>query len=89
MGRDDPAYARMIDAFDDGTSRFHDAWAIVHGELPQPATFNVHEKYKADSVPVACDFVFVSDEVAARVSDVRVDGDTRLSDHQPVVVTLD
>jgi len=79
----------MIDAFDDGTSRFHDAWAIVHGELPQPPTFNVHDKYAADSVPVACDFVFVSDEVAQRVRDVRVDGDTRFSDHQPVVVTLD
>ena len=89
MGRDDPAYVRMIDAFDDGTSRFHDAWAIVHGELPQPPTFNVHEKYASDSMPVACDFVFVSDEVAPRVRDVRVDGDTRFSDHQPVVVTLD
>jgi endonuclease/exonuclease/phosphatase family metal-dependent hydrolase len=60
MGRDDPAYVRMIDAFDDGTSRFHDAWAIVHGELPQPPTFNVHEKYATESVPVACDFVFAA-----------------------------
>ena len=89
LGRDDPGYARMLDAYDDGTSRLHDAWALVHGALPQPPTFNVHEKFAETSVPVACDFVFVSDEVAARVRDIRVDGDTRLSDHQPVVVALD
>ncbi len=89
LGPDDPGYARMIDAYDDGTSLLHDAWAIVHGAAPQPATFNVHEKYADDSVPLACDFVFVSDEVAARVRDVRIDVETRLSDHQPVVVALD
>jgi endonuclease/exonuclease/phosphatase family metal-dependent hydrolase len=89
LGRDDAGYARMLDAYDDGTSRLHDAWSIVHGALPQPPTFNVHEKYADDSVPVACDFVLVSDEVAPRVRGIRVDGDTRLSDHQPVVVVLD
>jgi endonuclease/exonuclease/phosphatase family metal-dependent hydrolase len=89
LGRDDPGYARMLDAYDDGTSRLHDAWEIVHGAAPQPPTFHVHEPYAEDSVPLACDFVFVSDEIAARVRDVRVDVDTRLSDHQPVVVALD
>jgi endonuclease/exonuclease/phosphatase family metal-dependent hydrolase len=89
MGSTDPGYVRMLDAFDDGTSRFHDAWTLVHGAAPQPPTFNLHERFRPDSAPVACDFVFVSDEVAARVRDVRVDGETRLSDHQPVVVTLE
>ena len=88
MGPDDPGYVRMLDAFDDGTSRFHDAWALAHGATPQPATFHVHQPYTPQSVPVACDFVFASDEVASRVREVRVDGDTRLSDHQPVVVAF-
>ena len=89
LGPDDPGHVRMLDAFDDGTSSFHDAWALVHGALPQPPTFNLHERYTPESMPVACDFVFASDEVAARVRDVRVDGETRLSDHQPVVVSFD
>ena len=62
---------------------------LVHGARPQPATFCVHKPYSPDSKPVACDFVFVSDELARRVSAVEVDVATTLSDHQPVVVTLD
>ena len=89
LGPDDPGHVRMLDAFDDGTSRFHDAWSLVHGAAPQPPTFNLHERFKPESMPVACDFVFVSDEVASRVREVRVDGGTRLSDHQPVMVRLD
>ncbi|MEO8485649.1 MAG: endonuclease/exonuclease/phosphatase family protein [Betaproteobacteria bacterium] len=88
LGPGDPEHARMQDPFDDGTSRLRDAWTLVHGGAPQPPTFNVHERYAADSVPVACDFVFVSDELADRIRAVAVDSDTRLSDHQPVVVTF-
>ena len=89
LGPDDPEHARMLAAFDDGTSRVHDAWRLVHGATPQPPTFNVHERYTPASEPVACDFVFVSDELASRVRAIEVDSATRLSDHQPVVVTLD
>ena len=84
----DPEHAAMLAPFDDGTSRLHDAWRLVHGTTPQPATFNLHESYDAGSVPIACDFVFVSDELAARIASVAVDVDTRWSDHQPVVVSL-
>jgi endonuclease/exonuclease/phosphatase family metal-dependent hydrolase len=89
LGPDDPDYAQMLAPFSDATSRFHDAWHLVHGARPQPATFCVHKPYSPDSKPVACDFVFVSDELARRVSAVEVDVATTLSDHQPVVVTLD
>src|SRR4029453_67855 len=34
LGPDDPGYARMLDAHDDGTSSLHDAWTLVHGALP-------------------------------------------------------
>ena len=89
LGPDDPDYAQMLAPFPDATSRFHDAWHLVHGARPQPATFCVHKPYSPDSPPVACDFVFVSDELARRVSAVEVDVATTLSDHQPVVVTFD
>lgn len=89
MGPDDSSYARMLAPFADGTSSFRDAWRIAHGEVPQPPTFNVFERYTPASDPVACDFVFVSDEIASAIRTVDVDSSTRLSDHQPVVVTLD
>lgn len=88
MGPTDPAYARLLAPFGDGTSRFHDAWRSIHGATAQPPTFNVHERYTPTSEPVACDFVFVSDELAPHVRSVVVDSTTRLSDHQPVAVTL-
>lgn len=88
LGPDDPEYARMLAPFDDGTSRFHDAWRLVHGDAPQPATSNVHERFTPQSEPIACDFVFASDELAGRVRAAEVDSATRLSDHQPVVVSL-
>jgi endonuclease/exonuclease/phosphatase family metal-dependent hydrolase len=84
----DPEHARMVAPFIDGTSQLHDAWSLVHGRTPQPPTFNLHEPYDAGSVPIACDFVFVSDELVPQVESVAVDVDTRLSDHQPVVVIL-
>lgn len=89
FGPDDPGHAQMIEPFADGTPRLHDAWKLARGERPQPPTFCAHERFSADSEPVACDFVFVSEELAAHVLSVDVDGDTRLSDHQPVVVTFD
>ncbi len=36
--------------------------------------------------PYCCDFVFVSEDLAARVAAVRVDAETQASDHQPVIV---
>lgn len=89
LGPHDPEHARMLAPFDDGTSRFHDAWRLVHAATPQPPTFNVHERYTPESLPIACDFVFVSDELAMRVRRIEVDSATRLSDHQPVVLALD
>jgi endonuclease/exonuclease/phosphatase family metal-dependent hydrolase len=35
-----------------------------------------------------CDYVFVSDDLRARVRSVRVDQETQASDHQPVIVEL-
>lgn len=89
LAPDDPEHALMLAPFDDGTSRFHDAWRVAHGSRPQPPTFNVHERYTPESVPIACDFVFLSDELAPRLRSVEVDSATTLSDHQPVVVTID
>jgi endonuclease/exonuclease/phosphatase family metal-dependent hydrolase len=85
---DDVLHERMLDPFDDGTSALHDAWRLAHPGVAQPPTFCVHVPFEPGVSPYACDFVFVSDELRARVLDVEIDGATLASDHQPVVLTL-
>ena len=36
-----------------------------------------------------CDFIFVSDDIAPSVRAIFVDGETQVSDHQPVMLSLD
>jgi endonuclease/exonuclease/phosphatase family metal-dependent hydrolase len=69
-------------------STFWDAWTLVHGDRPHAPTFCVHEqKYLPE--PVAFDFVYVTDGLKDRVRRLDVDGVTRASDHQPVVLELE
>ena len=58
---------------------------MLNGAQPQPPTFRVYDQTHGPQ-PVACDFVFVSDALKDRVRDLRIDGATQASDHQPVAV---
>ena len=81
----EPEYAEIQAPF--GAARLHDAWPRVHGTAPHAPTFRLFDRtYGPD--PIACDFVFVSDGLAARVRRIVVDATTRDSDHQPVLVDL-
>ena len=78
-----PEYAAMQAPL--GNGRLHDAWRLVHGAVPHAPTFRLFDRtYGPD--PVACDFVFVSDDLAPRVRRTVVDANTKASDHQPVLV---
>jgi endonuclease/exonuclease/phosphatase family metal-dependent hydrolase len=81
----DPEYRAITEPFAQG--RLWDAWRVLHGEAPQPPTFHVHDS-SYSPVPVACDFVFVSDGLKDRLCRMEIDGATQASDHQPVLVTL-
>jgi endonuclease/exonuclease/phosphatase family metal-dependent hydrolase len=78
MRPDDPLIARL-------GSAYVDAWLQSRPGVPHPPTFRLDD---ANESPYCCDFVFVTPEVAPRVTSVRVDARTRASDHQPVVVEL-
>jgi endonuclease/exonuclease/phosphatase family metal-dependent hydrolase len=84
---EDPLYARMQAPFADGVPRLLDAWQRVHPGTPNPPTFCLHDR-EHGAAPYCCDFVFVSADLAPRVSQVRIDLDTQASDHQPVIVEL-
>ena len=64
-----------------------DAWRTLHPGRPHPHTFRVHQPETGES-PYCCDYVFVTRDLARRLRSIRVDGDNRASDHQPVVVEL-
>lgn len=77
----EPEYATLVAA------GLRDAWTQLYGAAPQPPTFRVFDRsYGPD--PVACDFVFVSAGLLPRLQRMQIDGQTRASDHQPVLVEL-
>jgi endonuclease/exonuclease/phosphatase family metal-dependent hydrolase len=85
---DDPLHAHMTDPFDDGTPALADAWEHAHPGEPHPPTMCVYQKVKPDDPLLHCDFIFVTPEIRARITDVVVDVETQVSDHQPVILTL-
>lgn len=87
MKIEDPAYARLQERFAGNTPRFVDAWAHAHAGAGHPPTFCLHGKEYAKQ-PYCCDFVFTTEDLAARLKTVRVDVETQASDHQPVIVEL-
>ncbi|MBG9389588.1 endonuclease/exonuclease/phosphatase family protein [Caenimonas aquaedulcis] len=81
----EPEYATISAEGDDAP--LWDAWRLLHGKQPHPPTFRIHDRtYGPD--PVACDFVFISDALKGKVRRLWLDGETQVSDHQPVAVEL-
>ena len=78
MNPEDPLVARL-------GSAYADVWRQAHPGRPHAPTFRLES---ADEAPYCCDFVFVTPDLASRVRSVRVDAQTRASDHQPVIVEI-
>jgi endonuclease/exonuclease/phosphatase family metal-dependent hydrolase len=81
----EPEYAELTAV--DLPGRLWDSWRLLHGDAPHQPTFLVHDRTYGP-VPIACDFVFVSDSLKDRVRSIAIDGATQVSDHQPVLVEL-
>ena len=78
--------ARMLAPIDD-TPAYRDAWEIAHPGQPHEPTLGLHDKEQWPQ-PRCFDFLFVSDDLAPRVREVRVDPASDASDHQPVLIEL-
>jgi len=85
---DDPLHARMGAPFADGTPPLTDAWEAAYPGVAHPPTFRIHEKEKPGDPELHCDFIFISEILKPRLRSVRVDTQTQVSDHQPVILTL-
>ncbi|CAG9196618.1 Metal-dependent hydrolase [Paraburkholderia tropica] len=82
------AYRRMLEAID-GSPPFVDAWAALHPGATPPPTAGVYDTQQWSDGPISCDFVFVTEDLSARLTRCEFDGATRASDHQPVVLEID
>jgi endonuclease/exonuclease/phosphatase family metal-dependent hydrolase len=85
---DSAEYRRMLAPFDDATPPLVDAWHVAHPGAAHPSTFKIYQKDAPTDPELHCDFIFAGDELRSRIREVRVDGRTQASDHQPVVLML-
>ena len=81
----DPTRLRLTEGVTDGPA-LRDAWRLAHPGQPHPPSFCIADQTWGP--PHCCDFIFVSADLAGRVDNVTCDGETRLSDHQPVLLKL-
>ncbi len=85
----DPGHAQMLAPFADGTPPLSDAWELRHPGVPHAPTMCLYQKIDPMAPGYCCDFIFVSENLKARVQEVAVNTQLQASDHQPVVLTLD
>jgi endonuclease/exonuclease/phosphatase family metal-dependent hydrolase len=83
-----PEHSRLQAPIGAGVPAYRDAWRLRHPGKPHAPTLGLHDKTQWPGPPFACDFVFVTEDIADRVEDVVVNVDTDASDHQPVLLVL-
>lgn len=82
------AYTRMLEPLA-GSPAFIDAWSALHAGMTPPHTAGIYDTRQWPDGPMTCDFVFVTEDLRARLRHCEIDGATRVSDHQPIVLELD
>jgi endonuclease/exonuclease/phosphatase family metal-dependent hydrolase len=81
------AYRKMLEPIA-GAPAFADAWTLAHGNDARAATVGLYDREQWPDGPFACDFVFVTEDLAPRVACCEVDAHSRSSDHQPMWLEL-
>ncbi|MGB5081379.1 MAG: endonuclease/exonuclease/phosphatase family protein [Burkholderiales bacterium] len=85
---EDPLHAHLQAPLGGGFPAYRDAWRLRHPGRPHAPTLGIHDKTQWPGPPFACDFVFVTEDIADRVEDISVNESTDASDHQPVLLVL-
>ena len=86
MKPDDPLKALIEAPFGNGIPALRDAWHVLHGNTPHPPSFCIHDQRYGE--PHCCDFMFLSADLTPRLQSIHYDIETKLSDHQPVLISL-
>ena len=87
MRPDDPTKLRLSDPFPHEAPRLVDAWRELYGDVAHPSSFCVFDQTYGP--PHCCDFICITDDLAPRLNRVFYDPDTKVSDHQPLLIELD
>jgi endonuclease/exonuclease/phosphatase family metal-dependent hydrolase len=82
-----PGHARLLEPFSGGTPALRDAWTLTHPGRPHDPTVGLYDTAQWPR-RFACDFVFVSDDLAPRVAALEVDAGSDASDHQALILRL-
>ncbi len=83
----DPQYALLHRASRSGLN-YRDAWVSRYPDQPHQLTCGLHDHVQWKNGPDCRDFVFVSEDLAGRVTSMKVDEETAASDHQPILVEI-
>lgn len=86
------AYQRFVAPLTEnphGAPAFIDAWTTLHPGKTPPMTAGVYDTVQWSSGPMACDFVFVTEDLRPRLKRCEIDSATHASDHQPVLLEID
>ena len=75
---DDPLHRKMLDAGSGG------AWVAMNPGSPRQPTFHLYD----GEPPYCCDYVFLTPDLVPRLRFIRIDTETKASDHQPVILEL-
>jgi endonuclease/exonuclease/phosphatase family metal-dependent hydrolase len=81
------AYKKMLEPIADAPA-FVDAWTCAHPAEARAATVGLYDHAQWPDGPFACDFIFVTEELKARIVGCEVDQTSRSSDHQPMWLEL-
>lgn len=82
------AYRRMLEPLA-GSPAFIDCWTTLHPGATPPPTAGVYDTVQWKNGSLTCDFVFATEDLRDRLRSCEIDGATRASDHQPLVLELD
>jgi endonuclease/exonuclease/phosphatase family metal-dependent hydrolase len=85
---DTPEHTRLVAGSDTATTRYLDAWELSHPGQPHDPTVGLHDKAQWPDEPFTFDFALVSEDLAGRVREVRVDARSDGSDHQPMLIEI-
>jgi endonuclease/exonuclease/phosphatase family metal-dependent hydrolase len=86
MEPEDPTKLRLSDPFGSGVPALFDIWPATNPDRLHPPSFCLFDQTYGQ--PHCCDYVFATDDMVRRIERVAYDVETKVSDHQPVLVAF-
>jgi endonuclease/exonuclease/phosphatase family metal-dependent hydrolase len=80
-------YTRIQQPLTGTLPAYRDAWLLANTGRPHEPTVGLYDRAQWPE-PFACDYFFVSEDLAPRVRAVRTEARTDASDHQPLMLVL-